>query len=209
LKAASISKALGREEVWIYRQQMFREGPYQLWRQLGQYLLKERNATKKRYRMTFGKYQGKTMEEVFLRNPSWLYGIVKWAENKSIYPEMQSHFEKLRKRLMRARSIERCRDSGCKRRAKWLTLPYSHGLGLLPQPYYWCDEYGPDEMEGISQKLRIHFDVIREFTDKWGQKEIGKHVRHALGITKGTRITEDFAVGFFSTLRRARSSELR
>ena len=157
------------------------------------------------YRFKSGKFAGKTMEEAMLRNPSELYHLIAWAERESILPKMQRRFQQLRKRLMRARSTEKCQHSGCKRRAKWLTLPYAYGLGLLPQPYYWCDRHDPDETEGISQKLRIHFDVIDLFKDKRGRKEMGKCVRHALGIKKGTRIAEEFAIQFFASLRRAQS----
>jgi hypothetical protein len=155
------------------------------------------------YRFKSGKFAGKTMEQVILRNPSALYDRVEWAENEQILPKMRSPFDQLRKNLKRARSVRKCQGPDCKRRAKWLTLPYSYGLDLLPQPYYWCDRHGPHETGGISQKLRIHFDVIRAFKDKWGQKEIGKCVRHALGIKKGTRITKGFAIWLFARLRSA------
>lgn len=143
------------------------------------------------------------MEQVLLRNPSALYRRVAWAERESILPKMQSHFERLRKKLSRAESVEKCDEPGCKRRAKWLTLPHSYPVGWLPQPYYWCDEHGPHETDGISPKFPIHFDVIRVFRDKWSQKEISKCLRYALGIKKGTRITERFATQWFANLRSA------
>src|SRR2546427_2457555 len=128
------------------------------------------------YRFRYGEFAGKTMEQVILRNPSALYRLVAWAKTKSILPRMQRHFEHLRKRLMRARSVEKCDEPDCKRRAKWLTLPLSYSVGWLPQPYYWCSRHGPHEIDGISRKFPIHFDVIRVFRDKRGQKEISKCV---------------------------------
>lgn len=155
------------------------------------------------WRFKSGRYAGKTIEQVLLRNPAWLYRLIDWAERESILPKMQSYFGHLRKKLMRARSVEKCDEPDCNRHAKWLTLPHSHPIGWLPQPYYWCDRHGPHETEGISPKFPIHFDVIRVFRDKWGQKEISRCVRHALGIKKGTRITERFARQFFANLRSA------
>jgi len=151
-----------------------------------------------------GKFAGKTMEEVILRNPTALYRRIAWAARESILPKMQRRFEQLRKKLRQARNVEKCHDPGCKRGAKWLTLPHSYPVGWLPQPYYWCDRHGPHETEGISPKFRIHFDVIRVFRDKWGQNETSKCIRQALGIKKGTRITATFAKQFFANLSSAR-----
>jgi hypothetical protein len=159
--------------------------------------LKERMTTEKRYRFPFTKYKGKTMEEVILLDPSWLYRLVIVAEKQSLYPEMLSYFEKLQKRLMYARSREKCYHAGCKRRAKWLTLAHSYGPDWLPNPYYWCDKHEPQETEGISEKMRIHFDVIRELKNKGAQKEMGALIRHALRIPEGCRITEEFAIFCF------------
>jgi hypothetical protein len=155
------------------------------------------------YRFKSGKFAGKTMEQVLLRKPVGLYRLIEWAKKESILPKMQRHFEQLRKKLRRARSVEQCHEPGCKWRTKWLTLPHSYPVGWLPEPYYWCDEHGPHETDGISQKFPIHFDVIRVFRDKWGRKEISKCVRHALGVQKGTRITGRFAAQFFANLRSA------
>ena len=153
------------------------------------------------YRFKSGRFAGKPMEQVLLQKPAELYCLVEWAERESILPRMQSHFERLRKKLEHVPSVAKCQGPDCKRGARWLTLPYSYPLGWLPQPYYWCDSHGPGETEGISQKFRIHFDVIPVVKDKWGQKEISKCVRQALGIKKGTRITETFAKRFFANLR--------
>jgi hypothetical protein len=155
------------------------------------------------YRFKSGRFVDKTMEQVLLRKPAGLYCLIEWAERESILPKMQGHFEQLRKKLRRARSVEKCHDPDCKRGAKWLTLPYSYPEGLLPQPYYWCDRHGPHETEGIGPKLPIHFDTIKAFRDNWGQKEISKCIRQALGIKKGTRITEQFAKRFFANLSSA------
>jgi hypothetical protein len=137
------------------------------------------------------------MEEVILRDPSWLYRLVMVAEKKSLYPEMLIYFEKLRKQLMYARSEENCYHGGCKRGTKWLTLAHSYGSDWFAEPYYWCDKHEPHETEGISEKMPIHFDIIRVFRNKGTQKEIGSRIRHALGIKKNRQITEDFALFCF------------
>ncbi len=85
-----------------------------------------------------------------------------------------------------------------------MTLPLDKWGRYWTSPYYWCDEHHPWEKEsGISDKLPVHFDVIKEFGfDKRGQKDIFMHVREALGIKKGTRITEEMAMRFFAKLSR-------
>jgi hypothetical protein len=115
--------------------------------------------------------------------------------------EILAEFNRLLMKLSRARIYKRCREEGCGKRAKWMTLPVDK-KGYLASPYYWCDDHGPWEKErGISEKLPIHFDVIEDFGfDKQGQREIFQEVRGALGIPKGTRITEDKAKRFFADL---------
>jgi len=135
-----------------------------------------------------------------LRRAPDLYRLAEWAEEESILPKMRKHFSRLRRRLEHARLYVHCKDPRCGRTAKWMTLPRFHRGGWLPRPYYWCDEHGPWETSGISPKLPIHFDTIRAFRDKWGQKKTHKRIRQALGIKKGTRITEEFALRFFAKL---------
>jgi hypothetical protein len=80
-----------------------------------------------------------------------------------------------------------------------MTLSVAH-YGVLPDPYFWCDKHEPSDYAGITEKVPVHFDAIKLFEDKWGQRQICKRVRVACGIHKGTRITEDFAANFFASL---------
>ena len=153
------------------------------------------------HRFKSGQFEGKILEQVMLRNAPDLYRLADSAKRKSILQDMRDDFDELRKRLTRVRIHAHCRHSGCGKTAKWLTLPRFYRGGWLPDPYYWCDKHDPVESDGISPKFPIHFDTIRELGDKRGQRTIHKRMREALGITQGTRITEEFAHRFFANLR--------
>jgi hypothetical protein len=153
------------------------------------------------HRLKFGKFEGMALEQVMLRKAPDLYRIVKWAERKSIFQDMRDDFDELREVLTRARIHVPCCHDGCRKTAKWLTLRRFYRGGWVPDPYYWCDKHGPWESDGISPKFPIHFDTIKAVTDKRGQRTLHKHLREAIGITKGTRITEEFARCFFAQLR--------
>ena len=71
---------------------------------------------------------------------------------------------------------------------------------LWADAYYWCDVDGPWEKSGISEKLPIRFDVITYGSDKLDRKTLFVSVREAIGIQKGKRITERFAMDFFKRL---------
>lgn len=152
------------------------------------------------YRFKSGQFEDMILEQVMLRNAPDLYRLVDWAERKSILQDMRDHFDKLRKRLTRARIHEDCYHPRCDKTAKWLTLPRYYRGGWLPNPYYWCDKHGPWETDGISPKLPIHFDTIKALSDKRGQRELHKRLREVLGVTKGTRVTEEYARRFFAKL---------
>lgn len=152
------------------------------------------------YRFKHGKFAGKTMEQVMLRRAPDLYRVAAWAEAEGILPKMLKHFALVRQKLEHATVHAHCSDPRCGRKAKSLTLPSFYRGGWLPRPYYWCDKHGPWETEGISPKLPIHFDTIKAFSDKGGQQKIHKKILRALGVKKGTRITEDFAHRFFAHL---------
>jgi hypothetical protein len=153
------------------------------------------------YRFKSGQFEDMILEQVMLRNAPDLYRMVDWAERKTILQDMRDDFDKLRKRLTRARIHEHCCHPRCGKTASWLTLARFYRGGWLPHPYYWCDKHRPSEPDGISNKLPIHFDTIKALRDKRGQRTIHKRLREALGISKGTRITEQFARRFFAKLR--------
>jgi hypothetical protein len=154
------------------------------------------------YRLQVGDYAGKTLAEVMLRDAPYIYRLAFVSEKKQINTEMLVEFKRLRIMLRRARISTLCREEGCKRKAKWVTLPMDTKMHYLASPYYWCDDHGPwEENPRISNKHPIHFNLIKLFAhNKVGQKAIFKDIKEALGIKRGTRITEEMATSFFDDL---------
>lgn len=150
------------------------------------------------YRFKSGKYKGKLLEEVMLRSAPGLYRRAEWASDKPDLRMIVDEFERLREKLRRARIYAKCRD--CGKKAKWMTFEEDLRNRYLPRPSYWCNKCKPADDYGISGKIPIHFDAMKYFPEKWGKRQIHKDIREALGIKKGTRITETFAKNFFATL---------
>ena len=135
-----------------------------------------------------------------LRDAPHLYRLAAVSKDKPERAQMLKEFNLLRSKLGRARIFVRCGAEGCGRTARWMTLPVDKKGRFWASAYYWCDEHEPWQVSGISDKLPVHFDVIREFRfDEPGQLEIFRKVKGALGIRKGTRITEEMAINFFET----------
>jgi hypothetical protein len=164
------------------------------------------------YRFKSGKFAGKTMEQVILRNAPRLYQIAAWArkevaEKPRLRPLLRE-FDRLRELLRDAPVSVRCLPKGCKREPRWVTFALDWAEHYLrPGPDFWCDKHGPLEEEDTDQdesrKLRIHFDSLRQpgYGDRRSQKAIHLGMLEALGINKKpTRITEAFARRFFSNL---------
>jgi hypothetical protein len=136
-----------------------------------------------------------------LRDAPYLYRLAAVSAGQADRSEMLVEFNRLRKQLRRARIHKYCRGKDCEKRAKWMTLPTDWKGRHLARPYYWCDGHEPWEEDGVSDKLPVHFDVIKRFRfDKRGQKIIFRKVRSALGIQEGTRLTEEKAIRFFAHL---------
>ncbi|MGA2630974.1 MAG: hypothetical protein ABSG54_12275 [Terriglobia bacterium] len=158
------------------------------------------------YRFKGGENAGRTLTQVLLRDASIWVWFESWAEDKPALRKALKEFNRLRRKLRRAPIRAKCYGRDCKRRAKWMTLPLYYRGGYLPRPYFWCDKHEPWEESGISGKLPIHFDVVKVLKDKLGQKQIHRRIREAMGIPKGTKITEKFAKEFFANLPQSPSN---
>lgn len=152
------------------------------------------------YRFEFGKYAHKTVEEVMLRDAPYLYQLALFAQDKPRLSNFLTEFNRLRKKLHLAPIHFSCMEKHCRRRVSWMTLPASPKYGILPRPYWWCDKHDPWETTGITPKIPIHFDIIRRFNDKGGQRLVFRKVKNALGFKTGARITEKGARKFFANL---------
>jgi hypothetical protein len=136
-----------------------------------------------------------------LRDAPYLYRLAAVSADDAERKTMLAEFDRLRLMLRRARIHGNCYKDGCAKRAKWMTLPIDQAGRYWASPHYWCNDHGPWGESGISDKLPVHFDVIKQFRyDKSGQKDIFRQVREALRIKKGTRITEEMANCFFADL---------
>src|SRR5436309_1277562 len=141
------------------------------------------------HRFKSGKYEGKTVEEVFLRDAPHLYRLKAAQKTGPIVDAI----DRLRDRLRRSKIIVRCGE--CGKRACRMTFPVESGT-YWNEPYWCCDRDEPPEKRGISGKMPIHFDAIRHFTGKKYQAAAHKEIREAF-VKKGVRINEEFGLKFF------------
>lgn len=151
------------------------------------------------YRFKTGKFAGKSMEQVMLRNAPDLYEIAGWATDKPQLDSLLREFNHLRRALQEAPIVVSCAKSGCKRHPETMTLPIGPDRYYWPAPYFWCRKHEPWEKDGISPKLPIHFDTLDSFRDKKNRSAVHKSVLAAYGIKKAS-ITERFASRFFANL---------
>jgi hypothetical protein len=156
------------------------------------------------YRFGFGRLKGMTMEHAMLTRTPRLHEIAAWAQEKvDTQPNLGplvSEFRLLKKLLNRAKVKKRCGQTGCEKRARWMTFPVLMNRGFVMRPYLWCDRHGPTDYSGISQKVSIEFDSMDMFSTRGEKKTFCREVIAAWGVPKGTRITESFARRFFMAL---------
>lgn len=155
------------------------------------------------YTFEQGQFSGRIMEEVLLRDAPALYREIAWAKVKGIDRKLLRHFRKLRRMLKRARIEAICdrRDPDerysdgkeCKKRARYAT--FANGpIGESPDLQFWCQLHCPPE-----DRLPINFDITELCTGA-AEKEVCENIKQALGIMRGTLITEAFARTFFAKL---------
>jgi hypothetical protein len=140
------------------------------------------------------------MEQAILRNAPAIFRRGEWAsENIGSKPRlvaMLGEFRRLRRLLCNARCKAKCSESGCKRRARWMTLEQAEG-GYSPYPTFWCNKHEPPDFDYLTAKMRIELEVMRLFREVKYRKVFCKQILMALGIGNGTRITEAYAHHFF------------
>jgi hypothetical protein len=81
-----------------------------------------------------------------------------------------------------------------------MTFEQATGGGYLPYPFWWCRKHGPDDPDFESEKMPIDFAAMDLFRTVHEKRIFCRHIRKALGIKKGTRISETFAHRFFAHL---------
>jgi len=140
------------------------------------------------------------MEHAILKFPSEMYHVGEWAIREEVskphLANIAREFERLRKLLSRVRLVVRCSQYKCERRARFMNLERTDDGGWSPLPSFWCKEHGP-EPDFLPLRLKIGFNALRVFKRKGDRKRLAKQIREALGIRKGTRITEEFSRLFF------------
>jgi hypothetical protein len=144
-----------------------------------------------------------TMEHAMLARTRRLHEIAAWAQRQvDTQPNLSplvSEFRRLQKLLNRAQVKKQCGETGCERRARWMTFQEAY-KGFLMSPYLWCDRHGPADDYGMSQKVSIEFDSMNMFSTRSERRIFCREVIAAWGVRKGTRITESFAHRFFMAL---------
>jgi hypothetical protein len=81
-----------------------------------------------------------------------------------------------------------------------MSLEQAEG-GYSPYPTFWCNKHEPSDYEFLTVKMRIELEAMRLFKELKYRKVLCKQILAALGIEKGTPITEAYAHHFFETLR--------
>lgn len=149
-----------------------------------------------------GNFEGLTVEQAMLRDAPRLYEIMKWAHEKRILrlKNALQDFNILRQKLRRAPVTANCAQLDCQRAPCSMTFPVYRDGCNLPSPSYWCDKHEPLPKSGMSQKWLIDFDAIRLMTTMAEKETLFKELKLAFGIPQGTRITKQFAHGFFANL---------
>jgi hypothetical protein len=154
------------------------------------------------YRFETGKFEGRTMEQAILRNAPAVYQRGAWAaENVGGKPRlaaMLGEFRRLRRLLCDAKCKSRCRESGSKRRPRWMTLEQAEG-GYSPYPRFWCHKHEPSDYVYMSWKMRIELEAMRLFKELKYRKVLYKFWRP--WELKRYATTEAYAHLFFETLR--------
>jgi hypothetical protein len=144
------------------------------------------------------------MEQAILRNTHAVYQRGEWAaenvENKPRLVAMLGEFRRLRRLLRNARCKARCSESGCEKRARWMTFEEAD-RGYSPFPTFWCNQHEPSDFEFLTAKMRIELEAMRLFKELKYRKVFCKQILAVLGIAKGTRITEAYAHHFCENLR--------
>ena len=95
------------------------------------------------FRFRWGKFTGRTLEHVMLREASVWAWLENWAENKPNLEPMLREFRGRRRKLSRAPIHAKCSEETRKRTAKWLTLPIDQSGNYWASPYFWCDKHDP------------------------------------------------------------------
>jgi len=120
------------------------------------------------------------MEQAILRNAPAVYQRGAWAaENVGGKPRlaaMLGEFRRLRRLLRDAKCKSRCRESGSKRRPRWMTLEQAEG-GYSPYPRFWCHKHEPSDYVYMSWKMRIELEAMRLFKELKYRKVLCKFWR--------------------------------
>jgi hypothetical protein len=151
------------------------------------------------------------MEQAILKNAPAIYRLGELAiadvNDKPRLQGIRREFLRLRQLLEAAKCEARCNESGCKKRARWMTFEQAD-RGYSPNPTFWCSRHEPSDYDFLSGKMRIDMEAMRNFQEMKYKKLFCKQIWEAFGIRKGTRITEDYAHHFFENLRIRQESSI-
>lgn len=140
--------------------------------------------------LTFGKYKGKTIEEVHFIDYGWL----NWAMKQPTFywiKDYVEHLPNIYPKKIKVRCGENHHD-GCKKRiATRVTLPIDHRGNVwvhFNQAYYWCskcDIYSEIPSSGLTH-LNLEFSSVLSIRRRIAIKGFHQILRKAYGINRLT-----------------------
>src|SRR5580704_17143683 len=150
------------------------------------------------------RFKGLTVEQALLRSPADMYDRGRWAirecENQPYLVRLARRFQKLWELFCQAEAAAaKCTESGCKGAGRLMSFT-RRDSGLSPSPEFWCERHGPGDPDFDTPKMPISIREIWRFNTKGDRRRFAKYIRYALGIPKGTRITEEFANRWFADI---------
>lgn len=130
--------------------------------------------------ITFGKFDGKTSEEVVLKHASYAKWVLEQTATGSL-GSLQTDLKRLVGTLDKRLYACKCSTKGCARPVSRLTAYANHDADL----YAWCSSCDPYSLGANSGKL----SVVNNY------KDVLNHVEFRCGATKGgyDRIVKAYA----------------
>ncbi len=146
--------------------------------------------------VTFGKHSGKSVEELVLKDPSYISWVLKQSASGAMLA-VKNHAKTLIEKFDAKPFQLKCHS--CKANATWATV-YMDNVA----PYWWCDSCDPYQLganSGKLQSIRTYGDAARHVehyctAQKSCHTELVKHLARAKGLP--TRVTAQALASFFA-----------
>lgn len=151
--------------------------------------------------ITFGKHQGKSIETLVLKEPTYMAWIMAQSSPTEQMESVQKLAQQLASRFDNKLIINQCYGKSCGNQAT-CCMVY---LNNVTSPYWWCDHCNPYQSGANSGKLQ----TVRTYQDALAHVDMyckgrvtdARSLVRSLAQAKGLpgRITESQAQKFFAT----------